>query len=241
MNRIVFESLLQLLIVVPLILLSLKKYNKENYQRIVVFGVIFLSYQLLINLPNFIDTLKFINGNWNWDGKIFGILFGIFCYFLFRKLFKDYDYFTLKQDKSNFKKVSIVSLIVIVLATIIWFFFGESEFNIESLAFQLTLPGIDEEIMYRGILLGLLMSGLKDKQKIIGNPSVLITSILFGLIHALKLDKNLTPNFNIIYFLQTGLAGYAWGWITVKSRSILFAILSHNFSNFFGTLATMIK
>ncbi|MBP7500508.1 MAG: CPBP family intramembrane metalloprotease, partial [Chryseobacterium sp.] len=43
------------------------------------------------------------------------------------------------------------------------------------------------------------------------------------------------------YFIQTGFAGYIWGWITIKSRSILLAILSHNFSNFFGTLSTMIK
>jgi len=241
MNRIFFESLLQLIMVVPLILLFIKEHNKENYQRIIAFGVIFLSYQLIINLPNFHDTFKLINGNWNWNGKILGVVFGIFCYFIFRSLFKDHDYFTLKQDKNNLKKTSLVSLIVVVLATTIWFLFGKSEFSIESLAFQLTLPGIDEEIMYRGILLGLLMSALKYKQRFIGNPSILITSILFGLIHALKMGKDLTPNFNMIYFFQTGLAGYAWGWITIKSRSILLAMLSHNFSNFFGTLATMMK
>jgi hypothetical protein len=130
---------------------------------------------------------------------------------------------------------------VVICATIIWYIFGKSDFDLESLAFQLTLPGIDEEIMYRGVLLGLLMSGLKGQIKIIGNPSLLISSILFGIIHALKLDEGFTPKFNLIYFLQTGLAGYAWGWVTIKSRSIVLAIISHNFSNFFGTLAMMIK
>jgi uncharacterized protein len=241
MTKIIYESLLQLAVVLPMIFLFLKKYDKENIKRILSFSLIFISYQILLNLPKNFDTLKFIDGNWNWNGKILGILFGILCYFLFRRLFIDYDYFTLKQDKSYIKKTTVVSIVVVFCSTIIWFIFGKSEFDLESLAFQLTLPGIDEEIMYRGILLGLLMSGLKGQVRFIGNPSLLISSILFGVIHALKLNEGFAPNFNLVYFLQTGLAGYAWGWVTIKSRSILFAILSHNLSNFFGTLAMMIK
>ena len=59
--------------------------------------------------------------------------------------------------------------------------------------------------------------------------------------HALTIGKNNNINFSAVYFIQTGFAGYVWGWITIKSKSILLAILSHNFSNFFGTLSTMIK
>jgi len=241
MKKIIYESLLQLIVIYPLIIIFIKKYNKENIRKIIVFGLIFISYQIIIMLPNIFDFLNVINGNWNWNGKILGVLFGVLCYFLFRKLFKDYDFFTLKQDKTDFKKISILSLAVVLFATIMWFIFGKSEFDMETLAFQLTLPGIDEEIMYRGVLLGILMSGLKEKSRLIGSPSLLIISILFGLIHALKLNQGLTPSFNLIYFFQTGLVGYAWGWITIKSRSVLLAMLSHNFSNFFGTLAAMLK
>lgn len=240
MERIIYESLLQLIIIVPLVLLFIKEYNKENIYKVVVFGVIFISYSIIIKLPIVFDSLRVIGGYWNWSGKVLGILFGVLCYFIFRKLFKGYDFFTLKQDKNYFKKTLVLSLLVILAASIIWFIFGKSEFDVETLVFQI-LPGIDEEIMYRGILLGLLMSSLQDKSKFIGNPSLLITSILFGLIHALHLNKSLDLSFNPLYLLQTGLAGYAWGWITIKNRSILLAMLSHNFSNFFGTLVTMIK
>ena len=95
--------------------------------------------------------------------------------------------------------------------------------------------------MFRGILLGLLATSLKDKISFLGNPSVLLTAILFGFMHALTLNKDYSIDFEPIYFIQTGFAGYVWGWITIKSRSILLAIVSHNFSNFFGTLSTMIK
>jgi CAAX protease family protein len=241
MTKIILENILRLLIIMPLILVFIKKHNKENYLRIIIFIICFLGYQLAIRLPYLIDTFNFINGNWNWDGKIIGIFFSIICFFVFKSYFKENNFFTLKQDKKNIKAASIVSIGIVILATVIWFIFGKSEFNIEALAFQLTLPGIDEELMYRGILLGLLMSSMKSKINFLGNPSVLITAILFGLIHALTINKDSTINFELIYFLQTGLAGYAWGWVTIKSRSLVLAILSHNFSNFFGTLVTMIK
>lgn len=241
MERIIYESLLQFTIIFPLVLLFLKKYEKENIFKVIVFGVVFISYSIIIKLPTIFNSLRVIGGQWNWSGKIAGVLFGVLCYFLLRKLFKEYDFFKLKQDKTYLKKALVLSLIVVLAASIIWFVFGESEFNVESLAFQM-LPGIDEEIMYRGILLGLLMSSLKEKSKFLGNPSLLITSILFGLIHVVKLNKSFDLiSFDPLYFLQTGLAGYVWGWITIKTRSILLALLSHNLSNFFGTLVTMIK
>jgi membrane protease YdiL (CAAX protease family) len=197
-------------------------------------------YELVKGLPKFYSWFDFIESSWNWDGKFLGIVWGIICFFLFRKYFVGNDFFRLKQDKQNFKKVLIASTIIVILSTFIWALFGKSDFDIETLAFQLTVPGIDEEILFRGILLGLLMSSLKDRLLVLGNPSIVIIAVLFGLMHALTLDKSFIVHFDPIYFLQTGFAGYIWSWITIKSRSILFAILSHNFSNFLGTLATMI-
>jgi len=235
------ENTLHLIIILPIVFMFLKNRNKENYYKIVIFIFVFLAYEFIIKLPWHFELFNFIHSKWNWDGKLMGVLFGLISFMLFKKQFQNYNYFTLKQDKENKNKVFWVSGGVVVLATIIWYIFGKTDFNIETLAFNLILPGIDEEIIFRGILLGLLMSILKENVLSIINPSVLITSILFGFIHALKLNSHNSINFDTIYFFQTGLAGYAWGWITVKSKSILFAILSHNFSNFFGTLITMIK
>ena len=234
------ENTLHLLIILPLVFLFLKKWNKENYYKILIFIFVFIGYEFIIKLPSYFEIFNFIHSKWNWDGKLLGILFGVVSFMSFKSNFTNHNYFTLKQDKNNKTKVIWVSIGVVIVATIIWFVFGKSDFNLETLAFQITLPGIDEEIIFRGILLGLLMSILKGNITFL-NPSILITSLLFGIIHALKLNSNNSIDFDTIYFFQTGLAGYAWGWITVKSKSILFAILSHNFSNFFGTLITMIK
>jgi uncharacterized protein len=239
--RYLLEPILQIVVIAPFALFFLNQRNKENYLRVLLFALIYIFYQIALSLPLLVKSLNFIDSNWNWDGKIFGILFGIICYFVFRKYFSENDFFTLRQEKDGFKKSSFAAIFIVVLAIVLAAISGSDKFNLETLAFQLMMPGIDEEIMFRGILLGLLMSALKSKTSFLGNPSVLLTAILFGLMHALTIDKNNSVGFEPIYFVQTFIGGYAWGWITMKTRSILLAILSHNFSNFFAALATMIK
>ena len=241
MTKILLEALLQVGLLIPFAISFLKEKSKINFQRLFIFAFCYIIYQTFLVLPKLNSIFDFIKSSWNWDGKIYGIICGILFYFLFRKYFRENDFFTLKQNKQNFKSALIGAIIIVLLSTIVWFLLGKSDFDTETLAFQLTVPGIDEEIMFRGILLGLLATSLKDKISFLGNPSVLLTAILFGFMHALTLNKDYSINFEPIYFIQTGFAGYVWGWITIKSRSILLAIVSHNFSNFFGTLSTMIK
>jgi membrane protease YdiL (CAAX protease family) len=192
-------------------------------------------------LPKLSGNLDFIGGNWNWSGKLFGILFGIICYFSFRKYFAENDFVTLRQNEEGFKKALVAAIVSIGLVTLIAYLTGSSEFNKETLAFQLTMPALDEELMFRGILLGILMTTLRDKIPFLGNPSIFLTAILFGFIHALTLEKDYSINFEPIYFLHTGIGGFLFGWITLKSRSILLAILAHGLANFLAALATMIK
>lgn len=241
MAKIVAEAFLQVVFLIPFTILFSKKKTKSNFLRILIFTFCYVGYQVFLVLPQVNSTLDFIKSDWNWDGKIYGIVFGITSYFAFRKYFCENDFFTFKQNKKGYRNAKMAAITVVLLSTIIWFMLGKSRFDWETLAFQISLPGIDEEIMFRGILLGLLATALKDSISFLGNPSVLLTAILFGFMHALTLDKNFSIRFEAIYFLQTGFAGYIWGWITIKSRSILLAILSHNFSNFLGTLSTMIK
>ncbi|MBV7441390.1 CPBP family intramembrane metalloprotease [Weeksellaceae bacterium TAE3-ERU29] len=241
MIKTLLESLLHLLILIPFTILFLKVKSNINYKRLLIFSLCYIAYQIFLILPQTNPIFDFIKSSWNWDGKILGLVCGFFAYFLFKNYFTENDFFTLKQNKRGFKPALIVAILIILLSTIVWFILGNSKYDLETLAFQISLPGLDEEIMFRGVLLGLLATSLKEKVSYLGNPSILITSILFGFMHALTIGKDNNINFSAVYFIQTGFAGYVWGWVTIKSKSILLAILSHNFSNFFGTLSTMIK
>ena len=241
MIKFLLEAILQVIILLPFAFIFLKKKSKLNFQRLLIFATTFIIYQVSLVLPKIDSSFNFIKSSWNWDGKIYGIICGIISYLLFKKYFRENDFFTLKQNKENFKPALIGAIGIVLIASMAWLLLGKSTFNVETLAFQISVPGIDEEIMFRGILLGLLATCLKDKIPFLGNPSILLTAILFAFTHALTLNKDYFIDFEPLYFIQTGFAGYIWGWITIKSRSILLAILSHNFSNFLVTLSTMIK
>jgi membrane protease YdiL (CAAX protease family) len=236
---VLFQTILQLVVILPFVLILLER-NKLNYIRVLIFSLCFLAYPIILSLPNI--YIDFIKSSWNWDGKILGTIFGILCFFLFRKFFPKNNFFRLKQERKNIKTVIIVSIGAIIFTGIRWLIFSKYKFDIETLLFQLTLPGIDEEILFRGILLGLLMSCLKDKIFFIKNTSIIIMAVLFGLVHAIRIDvTSWSINFDLFSFILTGLYGYIFGWITVKTRSIILPIFVHNFANFFGYFVAMIK
>lgn len=232
---------MQVGVLIPFAVLFLKERKRDDYLRIFFFAFIYIVYQIVLILPKISKTFDFIESSWNWEGKIFGILFGVICYFIFKNYLGENDFFTLRQVSENFRKYLIASIFIVVLAMLIAPLFGSSPFDVETLIFQMTMPGIDEEIMFRGILFGLLLSALRDKISLLGNPSILLTAILFGFIHAFTLDKDYSVSFEPIYFMQTAFGGYVWAWVAMKSRSILLPFLSHGFANFFASLITMLQ
>jgi membrane protease YdiL (CAAX protease family) len=239
-----------LVYVLPFIFLFFER-NRLNYYRI----FIFLFYYIIVLFLNRGIFPPFDIGKWyyNWNDKWIrkgtSIIFSIIFYFIFKKYFKKYNYIKIKQEWKNIKIILLVSCITIISQTIYCYYFSNKyTFNFEMLIFYLIIPGIDEEIMYRGILLGLLLSCLKKKVYFVENIGIIIIAILFGLVHALEINKvsisyilKYSINFNIFNFIFTAITGYILGWITIKSKSILISILVHNFINFFTTLVQMIK
>jgi membrane protease YdiL (CAAX protease family) len=136
-------------------------------------------------------------------------------------------------------------LIVLGLSIIEGVLFYNQKLNIETLLFQLTLPGIDEEIAYRGIILGLFSSFMVNKISLwkitIHHPSIWIVGTLFGLIHALQFNQEWELTFDLLYFIKTFLLGTIWSYMTIKTKSILFPVLSHNLSNTLTNLIGMMK
>lgn len=158
-------------------------------------------------------------------------------YALFRnEIAERYNYITFKQSNKKYGSalggVVIVYLITIGLAI---FCIEHSDKRTEQLLFQFTMPGIDEELAYRGIMMGLLSTALKPNvyvaSKNLGNPALIITSIMFGLVHSFSIDHHWGFHQNWFEFINMFLVGLFLGWLTIKSGSILISILSHNLIN----------
>ena len=232
------NPLLNIAVILPLLLLFMKERTRENYCRIFSIVLCYYICNLALTAQFHIDCLNIIGGSWNWDGKIYGIIWGIVAYFIFREQFSENKFFTFKQNRDGLKPAIWVAVLVIGIPTLLGTL-NTKEFNLETLLFQITMPGFDEEIMFRGVLLGLMCSCLRNDGPTWRNPANLITSVLFGLVHALTVN-DVSISFSLSSFIWTGMIGYGLGYMTLKTRSILLAIVAHNLCNFLQNLVAMI-
>lgn len=240
MTKIIAENLLQLLIVMPIVLFTLQNKELETLKILIAFVVFFLLNQILLYLPIIYPELRISNwnSNWNWTGKIYALTGAVFFLLIYRKFpLKDY-FLTFKQESKFLKNGAILITCILIIQSVLAFFTPNIPLNLETLFFQYTMPGIHEEIAYRGIMLGLLSKILKSKNLIL-NPSVWVTAILFGLAHGFSISDEFNIIFDIQPFFITIIYGLIWGWITIKSGSILLALISHSLGNGTGNLIRM--
>ncbi len=236
------ELALHLAIVLPIILLTLTNRKGETLKIVAVFALYFLMHGLLLYLPTEFESLRLTNGNWNWSGKLYAILGSLLFLSLYRKFaLKDY-FLTLKQNKA-FLKHGVIAIFVILVVKGLFnvLYLSPSDWDLETLLFQATMPGLDEEIAFRGIMLGLLTKILKSPKQTILHPAIYVTALLFGMAHGLHLGDSLQLSYNISSMVITALLGVAWAWMTLKSGSILLALVSHNLGNVTSQMISMGK
>ncbi|KIC04072.1 hypothetical protein OA88_01125 [Flavobacterium sp. JRM] len=240
--KIFLESIIPVLLVLPLMIIFIR--DKNLLKTIGLFLLIFTCYQIILKVPIEYKVFQIINGKRNWTGKLLGISFGLLTYLLLYQKLKPFIFLRFKQEPKTLLKTILASSIMICIA-FFSYFDSAKDFDIEILMFQLTMPGFDEEIMFRGILLGLLLTCLQDKirmrERSFGNPSILIIGVLFGLVHGFSITNSFQLKFEFYPFIWTFVSGYIWSWVTVESKSILLPIISHNVTNFTQNLIRMIK
>ena len=76
MTKILLEAILQVIILIPIAFILLKKKSKINFQRLLIFTITYIVYQVFLVLPKINSSFDFIKSSWNWDGKIYGIICG---------------------------------------------------------------------------------------------------------------------------------------------------------------------
>jgi len=86
--------------------------------------------------------------------------------------------------------------------------------------FLALVPGIWEELAFRGVILSNL------QRKCSPEMSVLISAVLFGLFHLSNLVKDDLTTVVIFAIMSTAF-GIGWGYIVVKSNSVLPAVFIH--------------
>lgn len=108
----------------------------------------------------------------------------------------------------------------------------------ETIAFQWTMPSLDEEIYYRGVMLLFLDRAFAPASRLIGAPlgwGALVSSLMFGLTHGLGVSDG-GVSFDAFYFGWTFLLGAFFVWLRARTGSILAPLAGHSFGNGLFTL-----
>ncbi len=173
---------------------------------------------------------------WNWIGKGSASLLAVVFIWSFKKLPRSDYGFTTTVQPNTWKPIAYTFLFVsLLLAGLQYGVDGFSGVNVETLLFQATMPGIAEELVYRGILLALLNDWFGRPWKLGGAAmgwGSVITSLLFGLAHGILIGKGFSLHVDLVTAIFTGLLGFLMAWARERSGSLVPAILGHNLINF---------
>jgi len=183
----------------------------------------------ITGLPHLIPALDFLGGHWNWSGKVLSLALSVLVIVTLR-LSPDSLGLRFKQEHPKLAWISLIGFIA--WGSILGAVFKPGTANLETLAFQATMPGLAEEIVYRGIAPALLLGLVNYKPHVKDIPWAVIfaTSLMFGVWHSLSFSKG-SVSFEAMSGLFPMIGSVAGGWLRFKTKSLLIPILGHSLAN----------
>ncbi|GAB5518397.1 MAG: hypothetical protein RhofKO_06480 [Rhodothermales bacterium] len=213
----------------PILVVALALARKRHWvPALLMLGLIALD-DLAVTLPYWAGPLDIFGGTWNWDGKAYSLLWAL-VFIAFGPLSREESGLTLHQRTGSIRAAIFTTVALTAASFGLGVLFGGGPPDAETVAFQLTMPGLAEEIVYRGVLIGLLHRALPGNSLVGRVGPTLITAVAFGLVHGLSVE-DVAPSFEWLFFSYTFVGGLAYGWLREQTGSVAFPILAHSLGN----------
>lgn len=199
-------------------------------------AVVALTEVLLLTAPNLAVHAPL---DFNWQGKLVSLAVAAIFVALWSGLSRREVGLTVPGWSGWWPALAVTGAALLFWAAVA----GQSppfpEATAEAFLFQATMPSLEEELVWRGILWALVLQALPRTRRFGGQGwALLVTTLGFGLIHGLVFDAHLVPALDPPLFLFSGLAGLALGWIRMRSGSILPAMAAHSGINLSAVVVT---
>lgn len=95
------------------------------------------------------------------------------------------------------------------------------------------MPGLEEELFYRGILLFALDQAFRGRKRLLGVDwgwGAVLSCMLFGMTHAFGYSDG-TFSFDAITMALTAIPSFIAVWVRLRTGSLLLPVLLHNLGN----------
>jgi membrane protease YdiL (CAAX protease family) len=168
---------------------------------------------------------------WNWAGKSASILFSVIILTLLPTL-RAQSGLTLSQKRGSVKWSLTLGAIAATIVGFLTWPEPPQPVKIETLLYQLLMPSLAEELMYRAIIVGLLTCVWPTSLHIAGIPislAAIVSTAFFGIIHGLAWQDGL--QFAVVSYLYATIVGAILMFVRWRSRSLLYPMLLHSLLN----------
>lgn len=243
-------SLIAVIIFLVLLMAGRRKLI-HHYKYVVLFFLFYFTDNLVIALANHYPNLQITPNHlwegfllWGWSGKIYSIVFILFLLHAIRSvlLFEETG-LTLRQKQGSIVPSLIVILFIALGSSAIGFLSPKGKFDPSLLLYLAILPGLNEELVYRGVLPACLDRLFLGKWNIASAKiglSAIITTVMFGLLHGLWLDDQFELHIEIVWIRNAMFSGIIFAWLKERTGSLVMSVIAHGTWDFFLFLPRMI-
>jgi len=220
--------------VLPLVLGALRT-DASRDRRLLWVSLGFLVLSMGATLLPTLDLLDRLR--WNWQGKIVqtGVALA-FIWFLAATGRSSPRATGLRLDlvPGSARPLLVAALVATAIPAAFVVLGASLPLDLETLLFELTMPGIAEELFYRGALQTALERVFRGRRQLFGARvgwGYVIATVLFGIVHAVGVDWNLELSVNPLSGVGPLIGGAILGWMRTRGGSVWPPIVAHNLGN----------
>ena len=174
----------------------------------------------------------FPSAEWNWQGKGMALLatLAIAAHPAFGW---QQTGLTLRHEPGSLRTAFPMTLVYLAFFVAVALAFPNDDPSAETIAFQATMPGFEEEPFYRGILLVALYQAFRGRWRFLGidwSWGALLSCLAFGLAHAFSYAEG-SFGFDPLYMAFTAIPSLLSVWLVRRTGSLLLPVLVHNAGN----------
>jgi uncharacterized protein len=239
-SRVAIETAIVIAAVAPLIALGMWSSRSRAWWPLFAFVALFALDDLVLVLPR---MGPFAALRWNWQGKLLEVAWVVALAAMVRGLsLRDIGATTpLRPDW----RVPVLVVGAVMLALPIAFIMGfgaRDELTVEGWCFQATMPGLAEELVYRGVFLSLFDRAFGRPWRVAGADvgwGTIAVAVVFAAVHAVNVDRDATVHIEPLFAVGPFIGSLIAGWARARMGSLIPLILLHNASNLVIPLATL--
>jgi len=232
-----------ILMILPIIIIAWIQSEKGKLKYLAFFILYFLFDCYLQQCSGMYMRLDFLGLHFSWVGKILSLITSLTIIFSVSKADRQAIGFTTRTNAKNKLQSGLLFFFGLLLFDLIFkmiLFPKGGSFNLETFVFQATMPGITEELAFRGISFWLLDQAFTPKWTFKGVKfgwGFLIVTVFFGLAHGVVLTENHELKFDLATIIYlTLISSLSLGLLRKFSGNLIYPVLGHNTINIINAI-----